>query len=79
MNENNTIIRLSSLTDVPAMVSLSKAKRLDYEKAQGQFWRYAGEEGDKAQGKWFKELLDNKHYLMFTAIRHCEPQGGEAI
>jgi hypothetical protein len=59
MNENNTIIRLSSLIDVPAMVSLSKAKQLDYEKAQGQFWRYAGEEGDKAQGKWFKELLDN--------------------
>ena len=44
-------------SDTLAMVSLSKAKRKLYEKAQPQFWRYAGEEGDKAQEKWFKELL----------------------
>ncbi len=66
-------------SDIDAMVSLSKAKRLSYEKAQPQFWRYAGEGCDKAQGEWFKELLEDKNYVMFTATRHCEPQSGEAI
>lgn len=57
----------SELTDISAMASLSKAKRLAYEKAQPKFWRYAGAEGDKAQEKWFKELLEDKNYVMFTA------------
>jgi hypothetical protein len=60
-------IRPSEIPDVSYMVSLSKAKRLFYEKAQPTFWRYAGEEGDKAQEKWFKELLEDKNYVMFTA------------
>jgi hypothetical protein len=67
-------IRISQLSDISKMVSLSKAKRKLYEKAQPQFWRYAGEAGDKAQGKWFKELLEAENYVMFTAARHCEPQ-----
>lgn len=61
------VVRTSQLSDTLAMVSLSKAKRKLYEKAQPQFWRYAGEEGDKAQEKWFKELLEDKNYAMFTA------------
>ena len=60
------VIRTSQLSDIDTMVSLSKAKRLAYEKAQPQFWRYAGEEGDKAQEKWFKELLEDKNYVMLT-------------
>lgn len=60
-------IRTSELSDTLAMVLLSKAKRLGYEKAQPKFWRYAGEEGDKVQEKWFKELLEDKNYVMFTA------------
>lgn len=60
-------IRRSGLSDIEAMVSLSKAKRLAYEKAQPQFWRYAGESGDHAQGTWLKELLRTENYLMFTA------------
>lgn len=60
-------IRTSEITDISAMASLSKAKRLAYEKAQPQFWRYAGEEGDKAQEKWFKERLEDKNYVIFTA------------
>lgn len=60
-------VRTSQLSDISAMASLSKAKRLAYEKAQPHFWRYAGEEGDKAQEKWFKELLEDKNYAMFTA------------
>ena len=43
-----------------------------YEKAQPQFWRYAGEEGDNTQRQWFKELLEDKNHVMFTAVRHCE-------
>ncbi len=65
-------IRPSILADIDEMVSLSKAKRLNYEKAQPQFWRYAGPEGDEAQRKWFKELLTHQDYLMLTATRHCE-------
>jgi len=61
------VVRTSQLSDIDAMVLLSKAKRLAYEKAQPQFWRYAGEEGDKVQEKWFKELLGDKNYVMFTA------------
>jgi GNAT superfamily N-acetyltransferase len=49
------------------MVLLSKAKRKLYEKAQPQFWRYAGEEGDNTQRQWFKELLEDKNYVIFTA------------
>jgi len=60
-------VRTSQLSDISEMVSLSKAKRLSYEKAQPQFWRYAGEEGDKAQEKWFKELLEDTNHVMFTA------------
>lgn len=61
------VVRTSQLSDIPAMVALSKDKRLAYEKAQPQFWRYAGEEGDKAQEKWLKELLEDKNYAMFIA------------
>lgn len=61
------VVRASALSDVSAMVSLSKAKRILYEKAQPQFWRHAGEEGDKAQSEWFAELLEDKNHVMFTA------------
>ena len=54
------VVRTSHLSDIDTMVSLSKAKRKLYEKAQPQFWRYSGEAGDKAQEKWFKELLEDK-------------------
>lgn len=60
-------VRPSVLSDVDALVSLSRNKRLNYEKTQPQFWRYAGVLGDQAQRKWFQELLTNKDYLMFTA------------
>lgn len=60
-------IRPSIASDVNGMVSLSKAKRLSYEQAQPQFWRYAGDAGDFAQAKWFEELLSHKDYLMLTA------------
>lgn len=60
-------IHLTRPSNTLAMVSLSKAKRLAYEKAQPHFWRYAGEEGDNTQRQLFTELLENKNYVMFTA------------
>ena len=53
-------------SDIEAMVSLSKEKRLRYEKAQPQFWRYA-KNAETVQHKWFEELLKNDKYLMLTA------------
>ena len=61
------VVRTSQLSDIDAMVSLSKAKRMLYEKAQPQFWRYAGKEGDNTQRQWFKQLLEDKNHVMFTA------------
>ena len=72
MSEVN--IRASRHSDISQRVSLSKAKRLAYEKAQPQFWKYAVEEGDKTQEKWFKELLEDKNYVMFTAMANCHPR-----
>lgn len=63
----NIVVRLSQSSDISEMASLSKAKRKLYEKAQPQFWHYAGEKGDKAQEKWFKELIEDQNYVMFTA------------
>lgn len=59
-------VRTSPLSGTDAMVSLSKAKRKLYEKAQPKFWHYAGEEGDNTQRQWFKKLLEDKNYVMFT-------------
>lgn len=65
---NETILVLQpTSSDIDAMVLLSRAKRLGYEKAQPQFWRYAGEEGDNTQRQWFKQLLEDKKHVMFTA------------
>ena len=61
------LVRPSTLSDIDTMVSLSKTKRLSYEKAQAQFWHYAGKSGDNAQREWFEELIGNKEYLMFSA------------
>lgn len=65
-------VRTSELTDISAMASLSKAKRLGYEKAQPQFWRYAGEEGDNTQRQWFTELLEDENHMMFTAESNAQ-------
>ena len=44
----------SQLSDIEAMVLLCKAKRLAYEKAQPQFWCYAGESGAILKGNGLK-------------------------
>lgn len=63
-------IRRAVKSDVGDMVELSKIKRLAYEKAQPQFWRYAGEAGDIKQAEWFETLLENEEYIMLTAEDH---------
>jgi chloramphenicol 3-O phosphotransferase len=68
--DKEILIRPSVISDLDDMALLSKAKRLNYEKAQPQFWRYAGKQGDNAQRKWFKTLLESKEYLLLTAQNH---------
>ncbi|OJV16123.1 MAG: hypothetical protein BGO27_02680 [Alphaproteobacteria bacterium 33-17] len=60
-------LRSSIKSDIDNLVTLSKMKRLNYEKAQPIFWRYAGEGGDNKQKEWFTELLEKQDYLMLTA------------
>jgi hypothetical protein len=67
LDNNKILVRKSISSDIDIMVSISKDKRLSYEKAQPQFWSYSGKDGDNAQREWFKELLSHKDYIMFTA------------
>ncbi len=62
--------RTSRLADIEEMVSLSKVKRRLYEKAQPQFWKYAGDIAELSQAKWFEELLAHDNHIMLTAARH---------
>lgn len=56
MGKEFILIRDADNTYIPHMVSLSYEKRLAYEKAQPQFWRYK-EGAEKAQSEWFKKLV----------------------
>lgn len=70
MNRQETpiVIRPSTSADIDQLVSLSKMKRLAYEKAQPQFWRYAGPNAEKSQAAWFKTLLSQQDYMILSAI-----------
>ena len=59
--------RLAVARDISAIVNLSHQKRLDYEKAQPQFWKYAGPAAEELQSKWFNALLSHKDYIILTA------------
>lgn len=59
-------IHLANKADISSMVNLSYQKRKAYEKAQGQFWRYA-EGAEESQSKWFEELLIHKDYIILIA------------
>lgn len=60
-------ITAASSNDVPSMLVLSYQKRRAYEKAQPQFWRYAGEQAEEAQAKWFQGLLKRKDHILLVA------------
>ena len=59
-------IRNATVLDVPFMVALSLEKRLAYEKAQPQFWRYA-KGAETVQQEWFEELLNAKDHIILVA------------
>lgn len=63
-------IRTSVLSDISFCVELSHKKRLFYEKAQTQFWKYAGSHAELSQAKWFEELLTCDDHIMLTAVEH---------
>ena len=49
------VIHNATSNDIESMVRLSKLKRLDYEKAQPQFWRHAPD-AEIQQATWFNQL-----------------------
>ena len=70
LDKMDVIVRSAILSDVPLFVRFSYSKRLDYEKAQPQFWKYAGDSAEDSQKKWFEELLTRDDYIILTATRH---------
>lgn len=62
----NLIIRECGVKDINSMVALSHQKRLLYEKAEPQFWRYA-KGAEDVQSQWFEELLKKDDYILLLA------------
>ena len=60
--------------DLPFMVSFSDIKRLDYEKAQPQFWRHAPE-AEETQLRWFEKLLAKDDHLILVARQNDQVTG----
>ena len=60
------IVRPAKNSDVEKMVDLSKHKRLAYETAQPQFWKYA-QGAEHAQAAWFNTLLQDDDHILFVA------------
>ncbi len=65
--KEDIFIRPSQVNDIQIIVEMSYQKRRDYEKAQPQFWKYAGPEAERSQVKWFDELLVHDDHIMLTA------------
>lgn len=59
-------IQSANIEHISQMVTLSKEKRLNYEKAQPQFWRHA-DDAETQQTTWFHELLQKDNYLLKVA------------
>jgi hypothetical protein len=63
--ENDFLISFIANDDINAINKLSYQKRRNHERAQPQFWKWAGESGEKAQIDWFLDLLKcNKHICL---------------
>ncbi len=67
-------IRNAMAKDIEAMVTLSQLKRLDYEKAQPQFWRHTPD-AEHQQTLWFQQLLNQPDYLLLIAELHQQTIG----
>ena len=61
-------IRTTQKSDISSLVEMSYRKRLSYEKAQSQYWKYAGSNAENVQAKWFEELLLRDDHIMLTAL-----------
>lgn len=67
-SESNTInVEEADSNDIDKMNKLSHQKRMQYEKEQPIFWKWAGELGEVSQRNWFKELLSNDNYILLVA------------
>ena len=73
-NNEISVVRAES-TDVDFMNRLSKQKRLAYEKAQPQFWKWAGDSGEEIQKAWFKGLVNDDGHICLVAKKSCEIVG----
>ena len=65
-SQDKPAIRSAMADDIKSMVALSKQKRLDYEKAQPQFWRHAPD-AEIQQTTWFNQLLEQDDHFLFVA------------
>lgn len=77
--QRRMIVRLAINLDIDHMVAISYQKRRAYEKAQPQFWKWAGVEGEASQTKWFAELMIRDDYIMLVAIDDNEKMMGFMI
>jgi hypothetical protein len=54
---------------------LSRQKCLAYEKAQPQFWKWAGDSGEEIQKEWFRKLISNDNHICLVAKNSNEILG----
>ena len=73
--EQAVVVSPTSLSDIPIMVQISYEKHKLYEKAQPQFWKYAGDIAELSQAKWFEELLAHDNHIMLTAKNNQKTAG----
>ena len=66
-NHGEFVIVRAERADIDTMNMLSQQKRLDYEKAQPQFWKWAGDPGEETQKEWFKELICDDSHIFLVA------------
>lgn len=61
--------------DIDSMNVLSKQKRLAHEKAQPQFWKWAGDSGEEIQKTWFRGLISDDNHICLVAKNSNEILG----
>jgi hypothetical protein len=61
------VIRDAELTDLDAIAALADARRVDYERAQPQFWKRADDAVDQHR-PWLAHLLTSDEVISLTAV-----------
>lgn len=72
IEDRNILVRLATSVDIEQMVAMSYQKRRDYEKAQPQFWKWAGVDAEALQAKWFAELITRDDHVILVATESHE-------